>query len=359
MRMITIMEKLKNNNRILLGLSGGVDSTAAVLILKEKGYDVTGYYFDVTGDNEEGRQAAQSVADQLQIPLIIEDVSSAFHSNVINNFCREYACGRTPNPCIVCNPTVKFAKLAETADRIGAKYIGTGHYARVYEDKSTGIFYIMKGASEKKDQSYMLYRLPQEILSRLVLPLGDFESKDEIRKLVGDAAISNADAPDSQEICFIDEKLIKYEEYIEKEGYPSRKGNFVDMDGNVLGQHKGVASYTIGQRKGLGIALGKPAFVVKIDDETGDVVLGDNDDLFRREVYSVDNVFADSNIDLSEPVAVEAKIRYAAKPARGVIRAAGPDKVLTVFDQGQRAPAPGQSIVFYQGPLVIGGGFIR
>ena len=356
MEKITIMEKLKN--KVLLGLSGGVDSTAAVLMLKKKGFDVTGYYFDVSGNNAEGLAKAKLAASQLGIELMSESVKSEFEETVISNFCSEYSCGRTPNPCIICNPMIKFKKLIEAADKIGAYYIATGHYARVKE--IDGKHYIQMGVNQKKDQSYMLYRLPEGIISRLILPLGDVDDKAKIRDLARSENLSNADDSDSQEICFIDDSFSGYEEFLRKRGFKSVEGNFVDKTGKVLGKHKGLCNYTIGQRKGLGIALGKPAFVTEINPKDNTVTLGENDDLFKKEVYSSGNVFTDSDLVLLEAgLKVKAKIRYAARPAAAVIFDAGNGMVKAIFEEAQRAATPGQSIVFYIDDIVIGGGFIE
>ena len=234
------MENIKlDKNKILLGLSGGVDSTAAALLLKEKGFGVTGYYFDVLGNNEQGRNEAQAVADQLGIELICEDVSAEFSEKVIGNFCSEYLCGRTPNPCVVCNPWIKFRKLVETADRLGIYYIATGHYCRIAHDEETGAYYVRRAANEAKDQSYMLYRLGQDVLSRVIFPLGEFCDKEEIRDIAREKSLKNAEKKDSQEICFID-PTDNYIEYITRLGFDTDPGKFVDKDGKVLGEHKGI-----------------------------------------------------------------------------------------------------------------------
>ena len=346
-----------SKTKVVLGLSGGVDSTSAALLLKEKGLEVIGFYFDVLGDNEDGRAAAEDLAKRLDIPFIAKDVSADFESIVIDNFCKEYSCGRTPNPCTLCNPTVKFKQLIDVADEVGAYYIATGHYAKIREVE--GAFYVEKGSNEKKDQSYMLYRLGQDVLRRLLFPLGEIQDKEQTRQMARDAALPNADNADSQEICFIDDKKDNHSQFIQRRGFAPKTGNFVDADGKVLGRHKGLLNYTIGQRKGLGIALGKPAFVVAMDSETGDVVLGDNADLFKTEVVSKDNYFVkDGKITLAEDITVLAKIRYAAKPSKAVLKQLNDSRILAVFEEPQRAATPGQSIVFYKDDVVIGGGII-
>ena len=358
MLMRMIMTKL-SKNKVVLGLSGGVDSTTAALLLKERGLEVIGFYFDVSGENEEGAGAAEDLAGRLGIKFIKADVSAEFEQIVIKNFCEEYSCGRTPNPCVVCNPNIKFKKLIEAADREGAYYIATGHYARISHNENTDLYYVRQGANERKDQSYMLYRLGQDFLSRLIFPLGDFADKEKTREMARQYNLPNADTADSQEICFIDDTRESYQEYLGRRGYKSVPGEFVDCEGKVLGKHKGIMNYTVGQRKGLGIALGKPAFVTQINPETNQVTLGDNADLFHNEVYSVDNVFVDGRmLQQGECISVKAKIRYASKPAEAVISAAGDGRLLTRFDEPQRAATPGQSIVFYLDDCVIGGGFI-
>ena len=356
-RIIT-MTSLKKN-KVILGLSGGVDSTAAALLLKEKGYDVTGLYFDVTAEKAaagEERRAAEKTAAELGIDLIYRDVSESFEKIVIEDFCREYMGGRTPNPCIVCNPAVKFRTLIEAADEAGAYYIATGHYAGTRHDEDSGTWYIRKAANERKDQSYMLYRLEQETIARLLLPLNDIGDKEQVRNMARDRSLGNSDARDSQEICFIDRDS-SYKEFLKERGFETPPGDFADKKGNMLGTHDGILNFTVGQRKGLGIALGKPVFVTSIDSVNNEVVLGDNEDLFRREVVSTQNVIVDRS--LLEGSGVTAKIRYAAKPSSVAARVKDDGSILAEFDQPQRAPTPGQSIVFYSGDLVVGGGFIR
>ena len=345
-----------NRNKVLLGLSGGVDSATAALLLKQKGFSVTGYYFDVAGNNIKGRDEAAAVAEQLGIDFIYEDVSKDFGEIVIGNFIDEYLHGRTPNPCVMCNPNVKFKHLIHHADEIGAYYIATGHYCRIFHDENDGKFYIQRAASEKKDQSYMLYRLRQDVLSRLIFPLGEFLSKDETRELARENSLQNAEKKDSQEICFID-PTDNYAEYIKRAGFTSRPGDFVDKNGNILGKHQGILNYTLGQRKGLGIALGKPAFVTKIDYEKNTITLGDNEDLFDTSVISCDNVFTAYPPEIYDGKEVLAKVRYSAVPAEAVLKIDA-DRIITEFKQPQRAATPGQSIVFYDGDRVLGGGFI-
>ncbi len=352
-------------NKVLLGLSGGVDSTTAALFLRERGLDVTGFYFDVLGNNEEGVEGAKEVADELGIDLIVYDASEIFKKIVIQDFLNSYSEGRTPNPCVMCNPNIKFKLLINHANSIGAYYIATGHYAQVYHDHDKDRFFISAGANRLKDQSYMLYRLGQDVLGRLILPLGNATNKDDVRSFARENNMSNWEKSDSQEICFL-ESDAGYASYIENQGRKLQPGDFVDLNGRVLGRHKGIHHYTIGQRKGLGIALGRPVFVTCIDSVRNTVTLGSNDDLMKKRIFSRDNFFTEtSSQDMPEEYEsgfeCMAKIRYGAKPAFAHVRKAdGRNGILQVeFDEPQRAPCPGQSLVFYIDDKVIGGGFIE
>lgn len=382
---ITMWKTKMKNKKVVLGLSGGVDSTTAALLLQEKGYEVIGLYFDAMGKGREdaGAVRAEMAAKQLGIKFLYRDVSDIFREKVIGNFCSEYVCGRTPNPCIVCNPDVKFKTLLAAADEVGADWIATGHYAGTYQDPESEEWFIRRAKSEAKDQSYMLYRLGEDVISRLILPLNDAEDKEAVREIARKKALKNAEDKDSQEICFIEDGD-NYKAFLRRNGCDLPKGDFVDADGNILGEHQGILHYTIGQRKGLGIALGKPAFVTGIDSEKNQVVLGENQDLFKTEVVSDGNILlgidfsrlaqqerearqADGEsgetrslgiIGFDDMSGITAKIRYAAKPAAASLKLLPDGKILATFEEPQRAPTPGQSIVFYRNDLVLGGGFI-
>ncbi len=355
------MNESLDRKKVILGLSGGVDSTTAALLLKEKGMEVTGLYFDVSSGNEEGRRAAEAAADQIGIPFLYRNVHQLFQDTVIDNFCSEYAAGRTPNPCVFCNPTVKFKILTQEADRAGAFHIATGHYARTAYNSQLG-WTVRRAASEKKDQSYMLYRLPAEVIERLLLPLALMEHKEQAREIARQNHMNNADLKDSQEICFIADDE-NYADYIKRHGYSIEEGDFIDKEGNVLGRHKGLIHYTIGQRKGLGITFGKPVFVTDMDPAANTVTLGDHEDLFSREVICSGSFFSMTGSscmpEILEGARVMAKIRYAARPAPAQIMTKPDGRILTVFDEKQRAATPGQSIVFYLDDCVVGGGFIE
>ncbi len=351
-----------DKKKVVLGLSGGVDSAIAALLLKKQGYDVTGLYFDISKDNKEGIEAARKTAKEAGIDFVYKNVHKNFYSVVVDNFCNEYISGRTPNPCIICNPNIKFKTLIDYADSIGAYYIATGHYGSTCYDKTTESWYIKRGKNIKKDQTYMLYRLPQETIARFLMPLENLETKDETRKIADDAGMSSAYQKDSQEICFIPDNST-YLDLLKDRGYRATSGNFIDLDGNVIGAHQGIVNFTVGQRKGLGMTFGKPMFVLKLDNNNNTVTLGDNCDLFSNIVYSKNNFFTSTGLGALpkcfDGIEVDAKIRYAAKPAKAVIRQVDEDTIESVFTEPQRAATPGQSIVFYYGDMVIGGGFIE
>lgn len=351
-----------DRKKVILGLSGGVDSTAAALLLLEKGYQVTGLYFDVEQEeNQEGIAAAERAARQLGIPFVCRNVHSEFEQVVIGDFCREYQQGRTPNPCVVCNPAVKFRTLINEANRQGAFYIATGHYAKTTRHPLLG-WSIRKGESEKKDQSYMLYRLPASVIERLLLPLGGLHNKEQARAAAREKELFNADRKDSQEICFLPEGE-NYADYLLRRGVSFEPGDFIDEEGSVLGRHQGLARYTVGQRKGLGITFGKPMFVIRMNPRDNTITLGDNAALFSREVFCGDAFFPASSDGrlpaFLENKEVTAKIRYAAKPAAARLSSLANGTIRAVFEEKQRAATPGQSVVFYYEDCVAGGGFIK
>lgn len=351
-----------DNKKVVVGVSGGVDSASTVLILQGMGYKVSGMFFDVLYDeNTKGYEDAKDVAKQLGIDLTYINVADKFETSVIHEFCKQYSNGYTPNPCVLCNPTIKFQLLLEEADRCEAFYIATGHYASKGQDPMTGVCHIAMGNNEKKDQSYMLYALPEKTVKRMILPLGEVENKAQVRALAYQNNLRNAEKKDSQDICFIDGD---YVDFLKGRGVECMQGNFVDLSNNVLGAHKGIYHYTVGQRKGLGY-FGKPMYVVSIDKTTGNVILGGNQDLFTQTVLSHNNFFTQTGSNLLPEhlrnTELTAKIRYSSKPAIGKISQKninGERIVIFQFKDPQRGPAPGQSVVFYKDKLVIGGGVI-
>lgn len=341
--------------KVLLGLSGGVDSTAAALLLQKQGFSVQGLFFDVTGNCDETARRAERMASELDIPFYYKDASAVFKDAIISYFCRSYEKGETPNPCIFCNPGVKFKILKETADEMGAEFLATGHYARIRKKESG--YYIYRGKNLKKDQSYMLYRLEQDILSRLIFPLGEIDSKEEIRAMLRKEELTNAEDKDSQEICFIGPGE-HYIDYLKRYGVTSKEGDFVDREGRVMGRHSGLIHYTIGQRKGLGITFGRPVFVTGLDPDRNQVILGENKDLFTNRIKAVLPVYSgNANARIPDDAVVQAKIRYAAPASQAVFHYTE-DGFSLDFQEAQRAATPGQSAVFYDGDRLLGGGVI-
>lgn len=336
-------------DKVLVAMSGGVDSSVCVRILQDQGFEVEGLVLEFSPAHKKAVESALAVAKKLGIPLHVQQCYQEFEEEVIKPFCEEYCAGITPSPCIRCNPGVKFKMLAAAADELGIPYIATGHYARV-EEGDDGIWRLMRADSTARDQSYMLYRLPQEILSRLLLPLGEFE-KDDIRAIARESGLPSADTPDSQEICFIPDG--DYPAYIAQHGYSGKSGRFIGPDGSDLGPHKGVLHYTVGQRRGLNLALGKPVFVQRILPD-GNIHLAFSGDEFYSVLALRDVVTPDGNMPEGE---YSIKIRSAAKPVPCVVSSR--DDVVTVtFPEPVRAPAPGQSAVLYRDEAVMGGGII-
>ena len=353
--------------KVVVGMSGGVDSSVAAYLLKEEGYDVIGVTMQIWQDEDQqtleenggccGLSAvedARRVAEHLEIPYYVMNFKQEFQDNVIRYFVGEYQEARTPNPCIACNRYVKWESLLKRSLDIGADYIATGHYARICR-LSNGRYTLKKSATDAKDQTYALYNLTQDQLSHTLMPVGEY-TKDEIRAIADKLLLPVAHKPDSQEICFVPDQ--DYASFIEQEtGQKAVPGNFVDLSGNLLGRHKGIIHYTIGQRKGLGIALGKPAFVVDIKKDTNEVVLGTNEDVFAPALLA-DRLNFMAVEDLKEPREVYAKIRYNHKGAPCRIEKTGHDRVKVTFHEPQRAITPGQAVVFYEQDHVVGGGTI-
>ena len=344
--------------KIFAAMSGGVDSSVAAYLLTQAGYEVTGATMTLyrpngeTGDSQDVTDA-RTICHRLGIPHVTYDMGEVFCRCVIEDFIHVYEEGGTPNPCVTCNKTIKFGALWDAVRADGADMIATGHYARIRKDGDR--YLLCKAADEGKDQSYFLWQLPKELLAHILFPLGEM-TKPAIRALAAEQGFETAHKSDSQDICFVPDG--DYAGFME--GYTGRvpeAGDFVDTEGNVLGQHKGIIHYTIGQRKGLGIALGAPAFVCGKDPDSNRVILGRNEDLFTREVYLTNvNLLAVDTIDT--PMTVTARIRSTHRGDSATVVMTGADTATVTFDMPQRAACTGQSCVFYDGDVVVGGGII-
>ncbi len=346
-----------SKGKVIVGLSGGVDSTVAAYLLKEQGYDVIGVTMEMwPGEgSQKAIEDARRVAETISIPFEVLDFKKEFRECVVNDFMEQYQRGLTPNPCIVCNRLVKGQALLDKAREMGADYIATGHYARIEKHPKTGRYAIRNSSTAVKDQTYALYRLTQEQLAALLLPIGEY-AKDEVREIAEKIDGFIAKKGDSQDICFIPDG--DYAAFIEREGgYQGKAGDFVDMEGKVLGKHKGLIHYTVGQRKGLGISLGKPAFVYGVDVEKNQVRLCDNAALFQTKLYA-GNLAHMAYEKFEDGMRFQAKIRYAHKAAWCTVKMLDEDILEVTFDEPQRAIAPGQSLVLYDGEYVVGGGFV-
>ena len=353
--------------KVVVGMSGGVDSSVAAWLLLQKGYDVMGVTMQIWQDEvpeqvEEnggccGLSAvddARRVASRLEIPYYVMNFKQDFKENVIDYFMDEYLKGHTPNPCIACNRYVKWESLLKRSMDIGADYIATGHYARI-EKLPNGRYALRKSATSAKDQTYALYNLTQEQLSKTLMPVGEY-TKDQIRTFAEELGLPVAHKPDSQEICFVPDG--DYAKFIEENsGKKIPEGNFVWTDGTVIGKHKGITHYTIGQRKGLGLAMGRPVVVTEIRPETDEVVIGEADDVFRTTLRA-DRLNWMSVPDIEGEARFLAKIRYNHSGSMCTVRKIEEDLVECTFDEPVRAVTPGQAVVFYDGDYVAGGGTI-
>ncbi len=352
--------------KALIAMSGGVDSSLAAKMMKDAGYDCIGCTMKLYDNEDVGLsrghtccslddvEDARSVAYKIGIPYYVFNFKEGFRENVIKRFVEAYESGKTPNPCIDCNRYMKFDKLFERAKILGCDYVVTGHYARIEE--TDGEFYLKKALDETKDQSYVLYSMTQEQLAHTMFPLGNMR-KSEVRELAEENQFINAAKPDSQDICFVPDG--DYASFLER--YTGKKytpGPFLDINGNVLGTHKGFVRYTIGQRKGLGIAFGKPMYVERIDVANNAVILAEDSDLYADTLTAAEFHWISGKTPVTE-IKCQAKIRYRHKEQPAVAYPQPDGTVKIVFEQTQRAITPGQAVVLYDGDIVLGGGRIR
>lgn len=352
--------------KVVVGMSGGVDSSVAAYLLKKQGYEVIGVTMQVWQDDDyyQGMEGgccslsavedARAVAYHLNIPYYVMNFKDVFRQNVIDYFINEYMKGRTPNPCVACNKYIKFEELLKRAMELGADYVATGHYATV--EKENDRYVLVKSKDVRKDQTYALYNLTQFQLAHTLMPCGIY-NKVEVREIARKIGLAVHDKRDSEEICFIPDN--DHGSYI-KRVVPGgvKEGNFVDDEGNVLGKHKGIVFYTIGQRKGLGIAFGTPMYVTDINPVTNEVVLGKQENIFKKSLVAGNLNFIPFE-KLTAPMQVQAKIRYSALPAQATISMLDEKRVKVEFNERQRAITKGQSVVFYKGDLLVGGGVIE
>lgn len=354
--------------KVVVAMSGGVDSSVAAALLKEQSYQVIGITMQIWpadkpyGDRFGGCcgldavEDARRVAYRLGMPHYVLDFREIFARKVITDFCREYSHGRTPNPCIRCNQFIKFDALLAKAKALGAELVATGHHARIEKDEVKGRYLLKKGVDREKDQSYFLYPVTQEQLRHILMPIGHL-TKKQVREIARELALPVAEKRESQEICFIpDDNYAEFlKDYIPEAAKP---GHIADEQGNILGNHQGILHYTIGQRKGLGIAAKEPLYVIAIDPEKNAIIVGGKEKAFCEElIASRLNWIARAN--LTKPVTLKAKIRYRHPEAEATVTPLENDVIYVKFSQPQMAIAPGQAIVFYDGDMVVGGGTIE
>lgn len=353
--------------KALIAMSGGVDSSVAAYLIKQKGYDAIGVTMKLFDNDDIGEsrektccslddiEDARSVAFKLDMPYYVFNFKDNFKKKVIDRFISAYENGATPNPCIDCNRFLKFEKLMQRAEELECDYVVTGHYGIIYYDNEMGRYLLKKAVDPTKDQSYVLYSLTQKQLSKTLLPLGEM-TKVHAREIAEEMGFVNSRKKDSQDICFVpDGNYAKFiEEYANKK-YPN--GDFVDSKGNKLGEHKGIIRYTIGQRKGLGLALPHPMYVMKKDLEKNQVILGENVLLYSKELYAEDiNLITCDKIE--KPIRVKAKVRYKQEEQWAIVEQVDNDRLHIKFEQPQRAISKGQAVVLYDGDIVVGGGTI-
>ncbi len=348
------------NKRVLLGMSGGVDSSVAAILLKNQGYEVIGVTLELLKESDKCNPTmyadAKNVCDTLGIPYYVFNYYSEFKKHVVQDFINCYSNCKTPNPCIECNKYIKFGVMYEKAKELGCNYIATGHYAKTEYSEEYNKWVLKKSKAGKKDQSYVLWNMQQELVEHVLFPLSDFENKEQIREIAQKYNLKVANKPDSEDICFVPDG--NYKKFLEKNSnIKPKQGNIVNNKGEILGKHTGLYNYTIGQRKGLGISNKVPLFVLGFNKGKNEVIVGEEKELYKKEIIVTDINLVLVN-EIKEPMKVEVKTRYSAKVAKATIIQKD-NQIKVIFEEPQRAITPGQSAVFYKGDVLVGGGKIN